>query len=124
MDRKFGRKRDILLVASLLAAAGILWLVLGLIPSGADARAEIYVDGTLVETVPLSGPDREIVLSSRPHVHLRLENHAVAFTSSDCPDTTCIRAGYLSKPGQASACLPNGVVLKITGSGGTDITVG
>ena len=58
MDRKFGRKRDILLVASLLAAAGILWLVLGLIPSGADARAEIYVDGTLVETVPLSGPDR------------------------------------------------------------------
>ena len=102
MDRKFGRKRDILLVASLLAAAGILWL----------------------ETVPLSGPDREIVLSSRPHVHLRLENHAVAFTSSDCPDKTCIRAGYLSKPGQASACLPNGVVLKITGSGGTDITVG
>lgn len=124
MDRKFSKKRDSILIITLLAVAGLIWLALSFVPADMDARAEIYVNGTLVETVPLSGADRDISLSDCPQVRLRLENHAVAFISSDCPDKTCIRSGYLSKPGQATACLPNGVILKIIGTGDTDITVG
>ena len=43
-----------------------------------------------------------------------IENNTVHVTESPCRDKLCIHAGYLSRPGQWTACLPNGVYVQIT----------
>ncbi len=42
-----------------------------------------------------------------------IENDTVRVTDSPCRDKLCILAGTLSKPGQWTACLPNGIYVQI-----------
>jgi len=46
-------------------------------------------------------------------VLLQIKDGAICFYSSTCRDKICIHAGDLRWPGQAAACLPNKVVVRI-----------
>lgn len=37
--------------------------------------------------------------------------------SSPCPSRTCVMTGWISAPGQAAVCMPEGVSLEIKGTG-------
>jgi len=49
-----------------------------------------------------------------------------AITASDCPDQVCVHTGAVSKNGQASVCVPAGVILRIADAAadGEDFRVG
>ena len=51
---------------------------------------------------------------------IRIEDGAVQFIRSPCPHGLCISRGSISKPGQWIACLPNGVVARISGEADYD----
>ncbi len=55
---------------------------------------------------------------------IRIENGAVYFEDSPCPNKTCIQTGKISRPGQWAACLPNDVFIRIEGGGGIDANAG
>lgn len=42
-----------------------------------------------------------------------IEDSTIHVIESPCRDKLCIRAGTLSKPGQWTACLPNGIYIQI-----------
>ncbi len=48
-------------------------------------------------------------------VVIRVENGAVRFESSGCPDQICVHSGWLRDAGDAAACLPAGVALRVAG---------
>ena len=35
---------------------------------------------------------------------------------ANCPDRDCVHAGWLSRPGQGSVCLPHRVAIRILGT--------
>ena len=111
-------KRDVWFFLGLAALAVIFYAAR---PSGygAEPAARIAVDGRAVKTVGLS-EDGEFPLSENPNVHFAVRDGAIGFIRSDCRDGICIRGGFLSRPGQMAACLPNRVSLVVTGSGGAD----
>jgi hypothetical protein len=37
--------------------------------------------------------------------------------SSPCPTGTCARTGWISNPGQAAVCMPEGVSIEVRGDG-------
>lgn len=80
----------------------------------AENRQWVYdlsVDTTVVFTGPIGKTGMEIH-DSRVHVH-----------DSDCRDKICVSAGWISKPGEWIACLPNDVFIYIEGTkeeGGLD----
>lgn len=47
-----------------------------------------------------------------------IENGTVHFSDADCPDLLCVRQGEISYTGESIICLPNQVVVEITGDGG------
>ena len=57
-------------------------------------------------------------------VVIAVENGEAWFESSCCPDQLCVRSGRLSKTGEAAACLPAGVVLRIEGKAEADAITG
>jgi hypothetical protein len=91
--------------------------------AGRGAAAEIRVDGAAVKRVSLA-EDAEFSIGWRPNVRFAVKNGAIAFTESDCPDKVCIQSGFLSKPGQSAACLPNRVSLRVSGEAGDADAVG
>lgn len=87
-------------------------------PEGAATTATISVDGQIYHQISL--PSHQTV-SLENGVIIRFDGMRACIESSDCPDHTCIKNGWLTKAGQSSICLPNRTVLKMDGG---DLIIG
>ena len=47
---------------------------------------------------------------------IEIRNREAAITQSDCHTQQCVHTGFITTPGQMSACMPNGVWIEILGS--------
>lgn len=89
--------------------------------------AVVTVNGENIKTIDLSSAENEIfTLKTEPTVTLEINNGKIRFTNSKCPDGTCEKCGWLSKPGDTAACLPAKTVVSINGvdDKGVDAVVG
>jgi hypothetical protein len=113
--RKFFDGRDIAMALSLFLAAGLFYLFTARRAEG-GRYAEIRVNGR-VDAVAALSADGLYTPAGLPAVRIAVRNGAVGFVASDCPDKTCIRAGFLSMPGQTAVCLPNRVAVQVPARG-------
>ena len=105
---------DFVIIGVVLALAAAIAAVLALGTSGDRLYAEVWQDNTLVERVELTdSTDRTIDLDG--HNVIVLSGRTAAMQSADCRDQVCVRTGTLTRAGQVAVCLPNRVVLRITG---------
>ena len=82
------------------------------------AHVEVYVGSTPIETLPLSKGGTYPIGG---HLTVRVENGSVRITDADCPDRYCVRMGSIDSPGQMLVCLPNQIVVRIVGTGETEV---
>lgn len=117
-SRRFFTKRDLIVAAAVVLLAAAALVLKPLFSGNATAEAEIYYNTKLVKTVVLR-PDlnETFAVPGQPEVVLQVTNGRIRFYTSTCPDKICIRAGYLSRPGESAACLPNRVAVKIVAAG-------
>ena len=105
---------DFVIIGVVLALAAAIAAVLALSTSGDRLYAEVWQDNALVERVELiDSTDRMIDLGR--HNVIVLSGRTAAMQSADCRDQVCVRTGTLTRAGQVAVCLPNRVVLRITG---------
>ncbi|MDR0405483.1 MAG: NusG domain II-containing protein [Clostridiales bacterium] len=114
----FFKKSDFMSIAAIIAVSAAVWAARaaynGALP-GASAKAEIYYEAELVETVALNvGGDRTFSIPRHENVVFRLYGDgSICFAQSDCPDKICVHSGRLRHAGESAACLPNKLILKI-----------
>lgn len=110
MDKKtaFGVLGLILLAAGLIA----LWFVMRAAPVQNPA-AEIYQNGELIRTVPLSEDAEFTVNCSDGYNTVTVKDGEISVTAADCPDKVCIRTGAISGGGVPIVCLPHRLEIKI-----------
>lgn len=80
--------------------------------------AEIYQDGVLIRAVDLSALTEplEIPLDAGHGQNILLaEPGQISMKSASCPDQLCVRQGTIKNGVYPIVCLPNRVVVKITG---------
>ena len=108
--KKYFRLGDLIIIAVvLLAAASVLVFFR---PEGAAAHATISVDGQVYRQIHL--PSHETITLENGVV-ISFDGMKACILSSDCPDHTCVKNGWLTKAGQSSICLPNRTVLQLDG---------
>lgn len=108
---------DFVIIGVVLALAAAIAAVLAPSVSGDQLYAEVWQDNTLVERVQLTEEtDRTIDLDG--HNVIVLSGRTAAMQSADCRDQVCVRTGTLTHAGQVAVCLPNRVVLRLTGDTG------
>ena len=111
-NRKFAGKKDIIVLVVVLCVGLILLFALNSGEKG--IYAEVLKENTVVKRVDLA-KDATFSLEECPNVVFRVENGAIAFEKSDCPDKVCVRTGFIKKIGQSAVCLPNRLTLRIVG---------
>lgn len=118
-NRKFLLRKDFIIIAALLVAAALFYLVnVFLSGSTTTAVADIYLDSKIVKTVQLkAGLNDRFTVPGQPDVTIEVTGNKIHFVDSTCRDKICIHAGFLSRPGEMAACLPNKVAIKIVDSG-------
>lgn len=106
----------ILFGSILLLSLGSLFLMPHLAPD--SLVAEIYQDGTLIQTIDLSTltQPKEITLVSGENTNIILaEFGQISMKSANCPDQLCVHQGAIKTGLYPIVCLPNRVTIKLTG---------
>lgn len=124
---RFCRKRDIIIISFISLVCLALYAVFNFSGTTEGAVAEIVDLNSkeIIYSVNLSLAEDEIFsLSSYENVVFEIRNGKISFYDSDCPDGVCMKSGELSLSGSSAACIPNGLLLRITtedGSGDYDV---
>ena len=107
----------------ILILAAVLLLSVGaslLLYNNKEASAvEVYSDGTLLYTLPLSQDATVTIETNRGTNTVTVKDGKVAVTAADCPDHYCMDRGFCSS-GPQIVCLPNRLVIKFIDSGPLD----
>jgi hypothetical protein len=107
------KKRDIILIASILIVAIALFLIVELTKEE-GAGVTVKVDGIEVAeyslskngTYPLNGGTNILVI----------ENGKAYLTDANCPDKLCVHQGKISMTGETITCLPNKLTVTVFGA--------
>ena len=105
--------RNIILISTVLIAAVVFTLVFY---SGKTAGSsfEITVNGKQYGSYPL---DKDAEINVDGHCTVRVKDGQVFITESDCPGKDCVHHKPISMTGERIVCLPNGIVIRISGDG-------
>ena len=110
------RKRyifDLVLICVLLAVCLSVYFFIYK-KSGTGAYATVYVGDEIVSRYSLD-VDGEYVIGDGGNI-LTIEDGEVFMTYADCPDGWCKKQGRISLSGERITCLPNRVMIMITGA--------
>lgn len=98
---------DLIVIACVIFIC-LIWSVF-LHRSSDSSVACIYKNGEIIEEADLS-VNREIDLDDTV---IKIENGKICFLCADCPDKLCVKSGWLSRNGDAAACVPSKTVITV-----------
>ncbi len=105
----------------LVVAAAALLLLAALRPKGTDSlTATITLDGQVVAQYQLAELSQPVslTLEQAPYpLTIQIEADGVSILHSACPSQDCVRTGRITQTGQQIICLPNRLVVSLTGAG-------
>lgn len=96
-----------------LAAAGIIAYILMKNAPTEAPTAEIYQNGELIRTVPLSEDCEFVVTCAEGFNTVTVKNGAVMISSADCPDKVCVKTGAVSGGAIPIVCLPHRLEIRV-----------
>ena len=105
-------------VLLLLLAAGAV-LLFALPRESGPLTAVVVLDGREVARYALDDVEAPTVIEvpGAPYpISLELQPGRIRVAHSDCPSQDCVRTGWASRAGAQIVCLPNRLIITITGS--------
>lgn len=110
------KKRDIILIATALALAGVLYAVSQISLGGEASALVVTVDGEERLRRPLAVEDSYEIRQEDGSVNIvAVEDGAVYMKEANCRDGLCIRQGRMKNAAKTIVCLPHKLVVRITG---------
>lgn len=119
--RKF-KKGDLFLVLfiGIIALIPLLWSYFDGSNKPSDGLiAVITRDGKSIREIDLNKlqEPQTITLEDGIKVTILAEKGRIRVLDADCPDKICVKAGWLTKPGDRAVCLPSKTIVRIEGEG-------
>ena len=111
------KKKEILFILGILAAATLLWAVTHLTDKGDLSTVRITVAGKEYGTYSLS---KDQVISIGDTNRCEIKDGEIKMIWADCPDHLCMKQHAIDKNGGTIVCLPNKVVIQGEGEGDAD----
>ena len=107
------KKRDIILIASILVVAIALFLVVEMTKEE-GAGVTVKVDGIEVGEYSLAKNGTHSLNGGTNT--LVIENGKAYLSDANCPDKLCVHQGKINKTNEVITCLPNKLTVTVTGA--------
>ncbi|MFQ7473439.1 MAG: NusG domain II-containing protein [Anaerovoracaceae bacterium] len=109
------KKADIILAVFLIAAGLAMSYIISFGKTAGD-ELKVTANGKIFGYYPLA-ENREIEIKQNEHINkITIKDGKVSMSFSDCRGQDCIHQHPISKTGETIVCLPNKVILEITGN--------
>ena len=104
----------------LMLLGGLLLIsaVVGWMFAGKDGKtAVVTLDGIVLAEVDLSKVEAPYTIEAegKHHNTIEFDRGRLRVSYADCPDQVCVRQGWVDTDMTPIVCLPNGLVIQITG---------
>ena len=112
------------LVVLLVAAAAVVLLFLFRPEGGNFLTATVVLEGETIARYDLSalaGPEDLEVEGAAYPITIQAEPGRIRILESGCPGQDCVHTGWASQAGQQIICLPNRLVISLSGGASDDI---
>lgn len=106
-------RADRALIALLVAGIAGLLFHQGRARTGAEVIVE--VDGQPPQMYPLSSPQILRLWGPLGESRVEIAARGARFVASPCPEQRCVYQGWIHRRGEAAACIPNRIALRIAG---------
>lgn len=103
--------RVIIVTVALIASLG-LWKTMH---GAAGSELVVEQDGRIVYVAPLAQPARAAIPGPLGITTVEIENGRASVVAASCPQRLCMAMGAIEHQGEIVACLPNRVLLRISG---------
>lgn len=118
------RRNDLLLLAALLVVAALIFVGWRLMHRESGGQLIVEVDGTRIAGYPLDIDGVYEIQGYRAGTNtLTVSGGSARITSSTCPDHLCEHQGSVSRNGETIVCLPNRVIVRVTGAKDNDVDI-
>lgn len=110
-------KKFILILTVMLAAAAVAAYLISHNTNG--KVAEVYSNGSLVRCIDLDNLAEPLTFDVEydgSHNTIVAEKGEIYVKAADCPDKLCVRQGRITDGSAPIVCLPNRLVIKISGA--------
>lgn len=115
------KKADWIPIAVVLAAVGVLLLLLYGPQRSAGAAAVVRIDGSIADTLPLDkDTEKRYECPSGGTNIVTVKNGAVSVSQADCPDRICTRHRPIRLAGEVIVCLPHRLTVTVEAPGYDD----
>lgn len=114
---------DIKLIIWLILFILLLYALLNLFTLNKATSALVYYKNKLVETIDLKTNAKYTVTGYNGDVILEVKDSKIRVIKETSPLHICALQGFVSKSNQVLVCLPNQIVIKITGDNKIDSIV-
>ena len=107
--------KKIIAAAGISAALAVLGIVIFLLMSNAEREnpvAEIYQNGELIRTVPLSENTEFTITCGSGFNVVTVSEGKICVSSADCPDKVCVNQGKISGA-IPIVCLPHKLEIRV-----------
>lgn len=102
-------------------ASASVWLP-SLAPENPQARlAQVTIANRRARDIDLRQPQTVSFQGLRGEVIVEVTGRRIRVRSSVCPNQFCVKQGFVSRPGQMLVCVPNRLVILITGTQQSDL---
>lgn len=102
-----------LISVAVLAIAGIIAYIMMKNVSTENPTAEIYQNGELIRTVPLSEDCEFTVTCAEGSNTVTVKDGAVMISAADCPDKVCVKTGAINGGAVPIVCLPHRLEIRV-----------
>ena len=95
--------------------------------TGAPQTVTITHRGALIQTIRLTGltETKTVAIDGDYHLEIQVDSGGVCVVHSDCPGQDCVHTGRITRSGQSIVCLPEQVVIQLTGgTSDADVVLG
>lgn len=105
-------KNDIILTASILIVAVLVFFIIGLITKNGN-YVEVKKNGEIIGKYSLAENRRVEIKDENGYNLLIIEDGKAFISEASCPDKLCVNQGKVSTNGKALVCLPNKTVITV-----------
>lgn len=107
----------LILALVVIAASFMIWNTMGNDMSD-NLIAVVTHDNNLVQKIDLTNLNKPVYIDLNEegvHQTILAEKGRIRFLKSDCPNKTCVKTGWLTRPGARAVCLPSRVSITMLG---------
>ncbi|MDY4699448.1 NusG domain II-containing protein [Eubacterium coprostanoligenes] len=114
------KKADLIIVAVVLAVAGVLCFYLYFVNGDSGKFVQVEVDGKVVDTLKLDEDFEKQYDFDGDTNTLVIKDGKAKVTKANCPDGICVNHKAVNRSGESIICLPHKFVVTVTDEKSSD----